>query len=169
MPIFIKQELCNGCGTCVDACPNGAISLMAGKAKIEESLCTSCEACVSLCPVEAIRKETIPAPTIYIPETSRVPDRAIQIPRLAVSQASPRYPRFNSLLERLGFALFSLGREMLPYFAEGLTTALEQRIASPRVRNVTSSVRPAVRRDLNRAGRNLQQQRRRRIRRGHNL
>ncbi len=40
--IRVDQMLCAGCGACVDACSNGAISLSQGKALVDPALCDGC-------------------------------------------------------------------------------------------------------------------------------
>ncbi len=44
------KEGCVGLGTCVAACPLGAISLSGGRALVSRSLCTGCGECVDACP-----------------------------------------------------------------------------------------------------------------------
>ena len=44
---------CVACGACVDACPNGAITVD-DIAVIDASKCTDCGACIDACPSEAI-------------------------------------------------------------------------------------------------------------------
>ncbi len=56
MSIIIDDELCTGCGNCVDSCPFGAIELKNEKAKLLPN-CNLCGACVEACPVEAISLE----------------------------------------------------------------------------------------------------------------
>jgi len=46
---------CKGCGTCIEACPNGALSLRDGKAYVDHNLCITCGYCVPHCPVFALR------------------------------------------------------------------------------------------------------------------
>lgn len=46
---------CKGCGTCVDACPNHALSLKNGKAVVDHNLCILCGYCNPVCPEFAIR------------------------------------------------------------------------------------------------------------------
>jgi electron transfer flavoprotein alpha subunit/NAD-dependent dihydropyrimidine dehydrogenase PreA subunit len=53
MELKVDLEKCTGCGTCVFACPFGAIEVSGGKAKVFES-CTDCGACVDQCPEGAL-------------------------------------------------------------------------------------------------------------------
>jgi len=53
MELKVDLEKCTGCGTCVFACPFGAIEVTGGKAKVFES-CTDCGACVDQCPEGAL-------------------------------------------------------------------------------------------------------------------
>ncbi len=46
---------CIGLGSCVDACPFDAISIVEGYAEVDESRCTGCGKCVEACPVGIIR------------------------------------------------------------------------------------------------------------------
>ncbi|MFX1375076.1 MAG: FAD-binding protein [Promethearchaeota archaeon] len=53
MSIFIDDELCNGCSSCVEACPFVGIEIIDNKAIITED-CNFCGACLDVCPVNAI-------------------------------------------------------------------------------------------------------------------
>jgi len=48
-------RFCKGCGTCVKACPNNALSLKNGKAVVDHKLCILCGYCNPVCPEFAIR------------------------------------------------------------------------------------------------------------------
>ncbi len=56
--IKIDEEKCDGCGECIPACPEGAIQIVDGKARlINESLCDGLGACIGDCPKGAIEVE----------------------------------------------------------------------------------------------------------------
>jgi aryl-alcohol dehydrogenase-like predicted oxidoreductase len=46
---------CKGCGTCTEACPNAALSLVNGKAQVDTSQCILCGYCNPVCPEFALR------------------------------------------------------------------------------------------------------------------
>lgn len=56
--IHINEALCNGCGACADACHEGAIAMVNGKAKLlREDYCDGLGDCLPACPTGAISFE----------------------------------------------------------------------------------------------------------------
>lgn len=56
--IRIDEEKCTGCGECIPDCPEGALKIINGKARlVKESLCDGLGACVGRCPTGALTVE----------------------------------------------------------------------------------------------------------------
>lgn len=56
--VVIDLEKCNGCGNCVPGCPEGALQIIDGKARlVSDLLCDGLGACIGECPVDAITVE----------------------------------------------------------------------------------------------------------------
>lgn len=56
--IRILEAQCNGCGLCIPACPEGALQIIDGKARlIKESFCDGLGACLGHCPQGALLVE----------------------------------------------------------------------------------------------------------------
>jgi heterodisulfide reductase subunit A len=55
---YVQEDLCRGCGTCVDVCEYGAIVLKDSRgaqvASVNEALCEGCGTCSTYCPTGAI-------------------------------------------------------------------------------------------------------------------
>ena len=53
--IRIDEEKCDGCGLCIPSCPEGALQIIEGKAKlVKESFCDGLGACLGDCPQGAL-------------------------------------------------------------------------------------------------------------------
>ncbi|MDI6802737.1 MAG: 4Fe-4S binding protein [Bacteroidota bacterium] len=53
--IKIDESLCDGCALCIPSCPEGALQIIDGKAKlVEESFCDGLGACLGDCPQNAL-------------------------------------------------------------------------------------------------------------------
>lgn len=61
--VTINEEKCNGCGLCADACHEGAIGIVDGKARLlREDYCDGLGDCLPTCPTGAISFEEREAP-----------------------------------------------------------------------------------------------------------
>jgi ferredoxin len=101
MVMYVISERCTGCGACQEVCPEDAIQVVDGVARIAQDRCTDCHACMRVCPTGAIA-------------VAREPERAV-VPH---SAAVPARPSTASIVARralpwLGMAVTFLGREIL--------------------------------------------------------
>ena len=65
--ITINEEKCNGCGLCADACHEGAIGIIDGKARLlREDYCDGLGDCLPACPMHAISFEEREAPAYAV-------------------------------------------------------------------------------------------------------
>jgi NAD-dependent dihydropyrimidine dehydrogenase PreA subunit len=56
--IKIDEEKCNGCGLCIPSCPEGALQMIDGKARlVSDLMCDGLGACIGECPEGAIEIE----------------------------------------------------------------------------------------------------------------
>lgn len=136
MVIQVNQELCTGCGVCIDACSVGAIQLVDQRAVIDDALCTACEACIEACPNEAITTRSILEPDVSIITLPATEARPIPV-REKVAQPETVVPA-RGLVPLAGAALAFLGREAAPRLVDVLVNALERRLA----RSTTTTVTP---------------------------
>ena len=51
----VNDDICIGCGNCIEICPQQTIIMENDKAKIIEANCKKCRICVKACPVNAIQ------------------------------------------------------------------------------------------------------------------
>ncbi len=56
---WVNQDLCAGCGICVDECPTGAIEQEESrKVVINDDKCIRCGKCHEVCPRDAVRHDS---------------------------------------------------------------------------------------------------------------
>ena len=131
--LTIHAERCNGCGACLEVCPNGALYLIEGKAMVDGALCQECEACVAVCPTEAI--------IIVDQVTAPVPARAPMIrpePQVVLVESQPApVPLRVKVLPVVGAVLSWAGRELVPRLAYYLLDGLDSRVTRKPTTSVT--------------------------------
>ena len=133
--IHIDRDRCNGCGTCVDVCPHGAIYLVDGKATVDTTLCRECVACKAACPTDAIALVN-PAP-----ERARTKEVAVcetEPPVVRLAADTRLVPLRAKVLPLLGLALSWAGREIAPRLADYFISRLDRTSESEH----TLSIRP---------------------------
>ena len=134
--IAIDLDRCDGCGVCVEICPNGAIYLVDGKAVADASLCRDCESCIAACPREAISIAG-PQPSA---ESVRLP---VVQPEPAVIQIRTQ-PTPVSLRTRVlpivGAALTWAGREIVPRLADIVLDGLAYPSSNKRTTSVARDI-----------------------------
>ena len=52
--LWIRKDLCLGCGLCSESCLRQAISVVSGQAEINQIRCNQCRLCLEVCPQGAI-------------------------------------------------------------------------------------------------------------------
>lgn len=53
LELLFWEARCTGCGTCIEACPANAVSIVDNAARVDRERCTVCGACVDVCPTGA--------------------------------------------------------------------------------------------------------------------
>jgi NAD-dependent dihydropyrimidine dehydrogenase PreA subunit len=119
--IAIDLERCDGCGACIEVCPESAIYLVDGKAAVHDTLCRDCEACVAACPTAAIA--LVSESSVVEAFHEIVPRPEPQVIRLE-SQPS-LVPWRTRVLPVVGAVLVWAGREIVPRLASAFLDSLD--------------------------------------------
>ena len=142
--ISIDFSLCTGCGTCVDACPKGAISVVDRRASIDAELCDDCGRCVQVCPDQALALISAPETVIAPVAVSRAIDRP-STDLIAVKTIPPGYwqsavrPAVGAFLGWAGAELFP---RLVPLALDALEAVMDRQLAQ---RTKDARVRPNAR------------------------
>ncbi len=101
---WVNEDMCVGCGVCVDECPVAAITQKENqKAVINEDECIRCGRCHEVCPEEAVRHDS-----------ERIPDEV----EANVEKSKSLLKHFETLQEQQAFL-----ERMVRYFKK------EQKVA----------------------------------------
>ena len=114
--LTIEVDRCSGCGTCVEVCAQGAISLVDGTAQIDPALCTECQACVAACPTGAIRVPMAITPAQHPPV---VPVHQWSAPVVTEQR--------GAIATLAAAAITFVGSHLLPLVVQGVASALGRR------------------------------------------
>ncbi|MGM9684159.1 MAG: 4Fe-4S binding protein [Eubacteriales bacterium] len=118
------SELCRGCKKCAVAisCPTKSVTIIDGKAVIDESKCTNCGVCVGKCPFGAVPKEAKSVCRVFVGGTWGKTQRmgtllngvysAEEIPTV-IEKVMLWYKENGYVKERLGAAIDRLGTDVL--------------------------------------------------------
>ncbi len=70
MPIYVDEEKCTGCGACISACSNQALSLENNRAVLDQEKCTECLQCMKECPESAFYQVLEQVPSVQKDEST---------------------------------------------------------------------------------------------------
>jgi Fe-S-cluster-containing hydrogenase component 2 len=123
--IQVDQTRCVGCGACIDACPQEAITLEADVARIDTPLCDDCAACIAVCPEEALAMVAEPSPEMSL---------VVHQPRVDVVDVPIRAPTIwrRAVLPAVAGVLGWVGREIVPRVAPLALDVLDGVLDYPR-------------------------------------
>ena len=114
--ISVNPKACSFCGSCVEACEEGAIELTEFGPMIKEELCVGCGHCIKVCPESALNEEFKGYKVYLGGKLGRHPRlatflgyfQAEEIPKLFY-KILELYKKYNQKGERLGAIIEKLG------------------------------------------------------------
>jgi ferredoxin len=139
--IAIHLERCDGCGACVEVCPESALYLVDGKAAVDVQLCSECETCVAICPVEAITLTSQVVEAGGEPVCAPVPRPEREVIRVKTDSAP--VPSRGRVLPVAGAVLSWAGREIVPRLVYYLLDGLDRRATQQSTTRVARSGSPS--------------------------
>ena len=149
--IYVDAEKCDGCGLCVEACPQCALKLVDGVVTVDLDLCKETGTCLNTCPQSALF-EVSEFPDQNVEALQKMPSEIVERPETQISRGrSPAYLA-SSLGAAIHFILTNVVPELWHLWA-----------AKRQTRNRTSSMTSSGKRYGFRRGR---RKRRRRNRQG---
>lgn len=98
--VYLDEEKCLGCTTCLRSCPTGAIRVRGGKAIINESKCIDCGECIRICPHQAKLAKTDP-----LAKKDHFKYKVALVAPAIIGQFKPKYSitQILSAVKALGF------------------------------------------------------------------
>lgn len=166
--LTIDLQRCEGCGACVEVCPQGALYLVEGMATVDTSLCDECRrlpagsqaACIVACPLEAIAIIPEAVPIVAPPVRPSVPEPEPRAIRIQTEQDT--LPLRAKVLPVLGAMVSWAGREILPTLADSLLRSLERWATEGQTKSMSRGAvgRPPASRNEGGKGRRRRQRRR---------
>lgn len=127
--VWFDVTRCTGCGACVEVCPTGALTLVEGRAYLDDALCRGCEACLRACPVGALQAvleiEAIPVASLapeYAPSPAPASPRASLLATVVAAGA-------HLAVQAAPLVLQAVGRLLLR--PRGMSAGVKRALTSP--------------------------------------
>jgi len=128
--ITINLERCNGCGACLEVCPDGALYLLDDRPVVDSALCRECKACIAICPTGAIViTDQVGEPT---PAAAHAPAVRADMEVIHIKTEPSPTPLRVKVLPVVGAALAWTAREIVPRLAEYWLDRLDRQATEQR-------------------------------------